>query len=243
MSVALDLKHFERALDGSHMPLSFDSEKIRAHRSNFWVTAAEEDGTKVLINAKADSYEPLHAVLASIAVPGTCEPVMLEGRRLVDGVAGGNPLPVEEGLSLLPLREGERAKVLVLQSRIHPKYRPLEYWAWPFLAHMRFAFSPSGLRSNMAYIDSCFASAADKLSLMRAIDYCRVAPTLEDVTLLPTPHPWHNFVQLWMKHVRLWRANLLRLEWGRWCKYAGGLWPPARFYETLCFCKNAATVV
>jgi predicted patatin/cPLA2 family phospholipase len=186
MSVALDLKHFERALDGSHMPLSFDSKKIRAHTSDFWVTAAEEDGTKVLINAKSETYEPLQAVLASIAVPGTCDPVTLEGRRLVDGVAGGNPLPVEEGLSLLPLREGERAKVLVLQSRIHPKYRPLEYWAWPFLAHMRFALAPSGLRSNMAYIDSCFASAADKLSLMRAIDYCRVAPTPGDVTLLPT---------------------------------------------------------
>jgi hypothetical protein len=51
---------------------------------------------------------------------------------------------------------------------------------------MRFALAPSGLRSNMAYIDSCFASAADKLSLMRAIDYCRVAPTPGDVTLLPT---------------------------------------------------------
>jgi hypothetical protein len=88
MSVALDLKHFERALDGSHMPLSFDSKKIRAHTSDFWVTAAEEDGTKVLINAKSETYEPLQAVLASIAVPGTCDPVTLEGRRLVDGVAG-----------------------------------------------------------------------------------------------------------------------------------------------------------
>jgi hypothetical protein len=38
----------------------------------------------------------------------------------------------------------------------------------------------------MAYIDSCFASAADKLALMRTIDYCRVAPTLDDVVLLPT---------------------------------------------------------
>lgn len=181
----LDLEKLERALLGDVAPFGLEQEKILRHPTTFWVTAAREDGQKEILNAKTVAPHAARAVCASSAVPGMCEPIIINGVPLVDGAGGGNALPVDDGLSVLSCAQGEKPKVLVMQARIHPKYRPIEWMTWPWVARAMLMRKSPQLRENIALIDSCFAGVAEKLSLMRGVEWCRIAPTLEDTEIYP----------------------------------------------------------
>lgn len=182
----LDLQLLERALTGDLSPFSFDEKRIQSHPSGFYVTATLSNGDKKLLDAKKVKPHAARAVCASSAFPGTCSPVIIDNVEHYDGAVGGNPLPIEEGIALLgPCAPEERPTIIVMQSRTHPKHRQQEWNAWGWYAHVRYAAYAPRFRNNTANVDTCFASEADRLSLMRDLDWCRIAPTPEDVPLMP----------------------------------------------------------
>ncbi len=182
----LNLPLLEKALVGDLSPFSFDQRKIRDHPSKWYVTATLPNGDKKLLDAKSVEPHAARAVCASSAFPGTCAPVVIDGIEYYDGAVGGNPLPIEEGIDLLGLcKSGERPKVLVMQSRSHPKHRQQESTAWHWYAQIKYALYSSQFRNNTAGVDMCFASAAERLNMMREVDWCRIAPTPEDAPLMP----------------------------------------------------------
>ena len=184
----MDMKLYEDVLTGERAMFGLNQKMIEQSPVDFWVMATRPDGTPRVINVKTMRPHAARAICASCAVPISSAPIVVDGEDLHDGAFSGNPMPIELSISLLKsLKEGERPKVLVMQSRIHPKYRQTEWWMWPSWVRLMYgrALSPA-LCENMARVDSCFASAAERLALMREVDWCRLAPTPLDTSILPT---------------------------------------------------------
>lgn len=186
-AVRMDIQQYERALMGEGGVPAFDVTKFREHPSQMFVTTTRSDGTMGVLDVKTVKPHPARAIVASGAVPISADPVDIDGESHQDGAFCGQPIPIEPGLALLgPISEGKKPKVLILQSRMHPKHRQLEWWAWPWFVWWNYAsmLHPT-LAMNMMYVDTCFANAAQKLALMRSVDVVRIAPTPGDVGVTP----------------------------------------------------------
>lgn len=181
--VRLNQMRLRHALDGTDLPLAIDVERVRTHTTGLRIVASTVRGERRFIDVRG-TKNLFDAIVASGAMPGTCAPIAVDGELLVDGICGGDPMPIEDGLAYLTPGAHERPKVLVFQSRIHPKYRLHEWW-WPYFAHGYYFWEHRTLRHNLAHIDLCFADKAEVMSAMRDVDCCRVALTLDDVALTP----------------------------------------------------------
>lgn len=184
----MDIRRYERALMGEETMFGLDAVRIRAHPTELYVTTTRRDGSMGVIDLKTVEPHPARGIAASCAIPLSCESVEIDGEPHHDGAFCGEPVPIEAALATLRAkRPALRPKVLVLQSRLHPKYRRLEWWMWPWWVWWQYApYLEPVIARNMMYADHCFANALDKLRLMRDVDWCRIAPTPEDTTLLPT---------------------------------------------------------
>ncbi len=184
---AMDIDRFERVLMGQETLFGLNARKIRAHPTDLFVTATRADGSKLMLDVKSVEPHPAKAIAASSAVPISCRPVRVGDEDLHDGAFCGDPMPIGSGLECMQLKQGERPKVLVMQSRMHPKYRRMEWWLWPWWVYGAYALQLTpALRANMAYADTQFAATARELAAMQHIDWCRLAPTPSDTTIMPT---------------------------------------------------------
>lgn len=186
-SMRMDIKRYERILMGAEGLPGIDVERFRTHPARMFVTTTRANGTMGVVDVKTVQPHPARAIVASGAVPIATDPVDVDGELHQDGAFCGNPIPIEPGLAMLgPLPTGTRPKVLILQSRMHPKHRQLEWWTWPWWVWWQYAATlhPT-LALNMMYVDTCFADAAQKLALLRSADVVRIAPAPGDVAVSP----------------------------------------------------------
>lgn len=180
----LSLPHLASVLRGSHSPVAFDQEVIRAHRTSWHVVVTRLSGESFLLDAKSARPDAAQAVLASSAFPRLTEPIVVgveeREEQLVDG-ACGMPLPILAGV-----RRFRPDTLIVLASRPHPKHLPwLERRLWPMIARAALRRLPVALRKSAAAMSRAMAAEADRLERLKRILWCRVTPNGAEVPIEP----------------------------------------------------------
>ena len=180
----LSIQHLADALRGKYTPLSFDQERILAHRASWHVVVTRLSGESFLLDAKSAKPDAAQAVLASSAFPRMTEPILVgvgeKEEQLVDG-ACGMPLPILAGV-----KRFRPDTLVVLANRPQPKHLPwLEQWLWPLLVRTALRRMPAGLRKSTAAMGRAMVAEADRLQRLKYIRWCYVTPNGAKVRIEP----------------------------------------------------------
>ena len=158
-----------------------DKKGLQAHPSICRIIAAKEDGSIVLLDPK--KCNAARAIVASSALWPACDGIEINGDILYDAIFTGQGLPIESALEILgDLRPGQRPQILVFQSRLHPKHRPMEARIWPWVVSGLYFQWTAQLKENLRKIDENFLITDEKFKGNADVDYGRIAPT-------PDGHP------------------------------------------------------
>jgi predicted patatin/cPLA2 family phospholipase len=168
--LTVDVDYIADVLRGVGSPKGLDQQAIYASRSQFFVgVTCAETGEAVLIDAKTDTSDVVHAIRASIAIPGlTRGPVMLGGKPYLDGV-GAHPLPIR-----LLLERFQPTDILVCANGpVNERGRRLERLAWLLMT----AKNPPAVQTAFTTRATRFTN---ELEYLRTQEHCRFAVLWSD---------------------------------------------------------------
>lgn len=166
---------------------------IESSESHFGITARHyESGEGMILDGKSDV---LNKIRATVSIPSLCEPVMIDGKLMVDGIS----------IQLTPaIRKYWSRDVIVLRARRRWYW---EDWSYPYWVQASLRDVPAPLRNAVADADVLFDKEMERLRACTRIRYLEIGPDSED----PFLWPWTTDIGLLRRMRDNARAFVLRL--------------------------------